>query len=372
MRRPPFVPFIPVLFLMLAVGMARAAGPITSGSTEAGSLSGPGFSETWTFSGTIGDRVLIGAVTTSGSVNTSITLKAPGGANEFVTTNDRIDHALMNTGTYTIVIEDVGLNDAGTYALGLLNVTAGPLGSGSDPDGGGIASSEYATGTTSGAADFDAFTFTGSSGQRVIVTGVATTGGGYNTQFYLYPPGGGPALTSTFGDRLDAQLNANGTWTIVMEDNADDTAGSYAISFLNLAGPLTNITDLDGGPMVSAEIRTGTTSGIGDLDAFTFSGVAGQRVLFALVEGGGPPYNGNAALYPPGGGPAEFTNANNRIDYALLATGTYTLVVEDVGNNDAGSYTLGFLNVTGGPINDGSDPDGGAIASSEITTGTTS
>ena len=42
----------------------RASGPIASGSTVAGNLAGPGYSETWTFSGTVGDHVVFTAVNT--------------------------------------------------------------------------------------------------------------------------------------------------------------------------------------------------------------------------------------------------------------------------------------------------------------------
>ena len=115
---------------------AWAGGPLASGSTVAGSVSGPTFRETWTFSGTAGDRVLFAAVTTSGLVNTSMRLLLPGGGTGFQTSGDRVDYALPFTGSYTLEVEDSGLNGAGGYALGFLNVTAGPLASGADPDGG--------------------------------------------------------------------------------------------------------------------------------------------------------------------------------------------------------------------------------------------
>ena len=63
--------------LLAPFSSAQAGGPITSAQLVAGTIAGPTFAETWTFSGTTGDRVLISAVTTSGVVNTNIRLRNP-------------------------------------------------------------------------------------------------------------------------------------------------------------------------------------------------------------------------------------------------------------------------------------------------------
>ncbi|MCA9759727.1 MAG: hypothetical protein KDA27_28275, partial [Candidatus Eisenbacteria bacterium] len=138
----------------LAVGSALAGGPIVSGETQPGTLTSPTYLESWTFSGTSGHRVLISAVRASGSLDTRIRLKNPGGTEVVNTNSDRVDYQLLATGTYTIEIEDVGLNDAGTYALSFLNVTSGPYTSGTDPDGAAIGSGEVKAGTND-LADLD-------------------------------------------------------------------------------------------------------------------------------------------------------------------------------------------------------------------------
>lgn len=45
--------------------------------------------------------------------------------------NDRLDRQLLQTGTYTVVVEDHNHSLTGTYGVSLLNVTAGPLSGGS-------------------------------------------------------------------------------------------------------------------------------------------------------------------------------------------------------------------------------------------------
>ena len=115
------------LFLCLASSFAHAAGPITSGTTTTGSVTSPTYLESWTFSGTAGNRIVVSAITTSGSMNTNIVLRAPGGGAVEANTNsgDRLDWTLVATGTYTIQIEDYQLNDIGSYAMSFLNITAG-------------------------------------------------------------------------------------------------------------------------------------------------------------------------------------------------------------------------------------------------------
>ncbi len=356
--------------LLLAPGAALAGGPITSGSTVAGSLSGPTFLESWTFSGSAGQRVVIAAVTSGGAVNTNVTLRNPALGVTYTTSLDRSEFLLDATGTWRIDVEDVGLNDAGTYNLTFLNLTAGPLTSGGDADGGPIVSGEIKTGSNATTSDMDAFTFTGTAGNRVLVGAIATAGASYNTTLYLYPPGGGAAEASTFGDRLDVALAATGTYTILVEDQSNDHTGSYSLAMTNVtAGPYTSAGDADGGSLSSAEVRAGQAQAVGDFDVFRFTGVVGQRVVIGALATGGA-MNTNLSLYPPGGGAALFSNSSDRAEAQLTASGTWSIVVEDLGQDATGSYSVSFLNLQGGPHTFGADQDSAALASNQIFSGT--
>ena len=83
---------------------AHAGGAVASGSTVPGTLGGPGFSETWTFAGTIGDHVVFTAVVTGAAANLTLTLKAPGGAIATQNGGNRLDFQLTSSGTWTFVI----------------------------------------------------------------------------------------------------------------------------------------------------------------------------------------------------------------------------------------------------------------------------
>ena len=216
-------------------------GEIHSGETKIGlEIAGPSYMDTWTFYGEAGDRVIITAVISSGTLNTVIYLYPPDGGPCEANTHpwgDRLDHQLEQSGLYTIVIQDYSLNDEGTYNITLLKIP-GAVSSSGDPDGGAIASGETSSGTIV-ASDIDAFQFYGEAGDRVIITAV-TSSGTLNTVIYLYPPDGGPceANTHPWGDRLDHQLEQSGLYTIVIQDYSLNDEGTYNISLAKIPSDL--------------------------------------------------------------------------------------------------------------------------------------
>src|SRR5262249_52496375 len=193
--------------------------------------------------------------------------------------------------------------------------------------------------------DFDAFMFTGTIGNRVLLTGISTGGPSYAPTIYLYPPGGGSYVTSATGGRIDYQLAASGTYVVVVQDQTQLNTGTYELSYLNVtAGPLTSGEDPDGGPIASASSATGTISGPGDLDAFTFTGTTGDHVIVGAVPTAGS-LNTNITLYPPGGGAQLTGTSADRLDATLTSSGTWTVVIEDYTDVAAGSYTLSLLDL---------------------------
>ena len=97
---------------------AADRGAINSGETRTEGNINPGSAmDTWTFSGTVNDRVIINAVTTSGSLDTGIDLYPPSGPMEATSNGygggDQLDHPLAQTGVYTIVIRDYSLSHTG-------------------------------------------------------------------------------------------------------------------------------------------------------------------------------------------------------------------------------------------------------------------
>jgi len=130
-----FLASLVFVLLQLEGQPAHGATPIESGETH---------------SGEAGDRVLVDVDKTGGQqyFNTEMLLIDPDQIDEANTqpNGDLLDHILLKTGLYTIVVQDAGLDEYGSYNITLLNLTAGPLTSSGDPDGGPIASGETLSG----------------------------------------------------------------------------------------------------------------------------------------------------------------------------------------------------------------------------------
>jgi hypothetical protein len=350
-------------------------GALTSNQIKTGQMQQNVDFDAYTVTGAAGDRVIFVGITTSGSLNTTLTLYPPNGsaAVTYSSSGDRLEYVLPYAGTFTLVMEDYGNTNTGNYTIAYMNATSGPYTGGGDTDGGAIVSADVKNGTTSGAGDMDVYTFSGTAGNRVLIDVVETAGVGYNSVMSLYPPGGLAPVIQTSANRQEAVLSATGTWLLVIEDNADDNAGSYALSLLNVgAGPITNGSDTDGGPILSNEIKTGQMQQGVDFDAFTFTGQAGARIILTGVTTSGS-LNTTLTVYPPNGGAASgYTSGSDRLDIQLPINGTYTAVVEDYGNTNTGNYTISYQNVSNGPYTNGGDTNGGAIASNDVVTGTTS
>jgi len=101
---------LPAILVLAPRMFAADRGPINSGETHIGlNISVPSPTDTWWFEGNVGDRVIVTAVTTSGSLDTTIYLYPPGGgpaeADTYYTTGpyanphggDRLDWQLNPT-----------------------------------------------------------------------------------------------------------------------------------------------------------------------------------------------------------------------------------------------------------------------------------
>ena len=341
-------------------------GTINSDETMIGiSLLAPSYMDTWTFNADIGDRVIINAVTTSGSLDTCITLYPPdGGPAEAGTCDcfwgggDQLNHQLQKTGTYTLIMQDgCSLSRTGVYNLELLKIP-GVVSSPEEAAGSDIVSGVTTNGSVDVASDMDAFRFWSSEGARVVITAV-TTSGSLDTCITLYPPDGGPAEAGTCdcfwggGDQLDHQLIKTGIYTMVIQDGCSlSKTGTYNASLLKIPGPVNSNIDVDGGAISSGQTLSGTINVPSDMDAFQFYGQAtSDRLIVTAVTTSGS-LDTCITLYPPDGGPAEastcdcFWGGGDQLDYQLKKTGLYSIVIKDgCSLSHAGTYNVSVTKI---------------------------
>ena len=334
---------IAAVALVRAVCASAASPPISLsfGETVAGSIAVSGEVDSYTFSAVAGDRVLVTMAVTSGGLDPEVRLYNPtgqsicsahsslGGAAAFE------DCTLPAAGNYTLLASDYGLSETGSYGLYLQRLN--------NPGGtAALAFGQTLQATLAAAAERDAYTFSATAGDRVLVT-MAMTSGGLDPEVRLYNPTGQSICSahSSLGGAAafeDCTLPAAGNYTLLASDYGLSETGSYGLYLQRLNNP--------GGTAALAFGQTlqATLAAAAERDAYTFSATAGDRVLvtMAMTSGGLDP---EVRLYNPTG--QSICSAHSSLggaaafeDCTLPAAGNYTLLASDYGLSETGSYGL--------------------------------
>ena len=377
-------------------------GPITSGQRKDGRAE-RGDLDVYTFTGAAGDNVILTLAErgTDTAFDPELLVYGPGGT--LVTS----DIGLLGTdafvsvataGTYYVVVRDrvseanLGFFDsgvdAGDYALRMIKAPGAQAQD--DEDGGAIDSGQRKEGRID-RGDMDAYSFTGAAGDNVILTLVERgTDTAFDPQIFVYDPAG-DLVTSDIGqlgtDALVSVATA-GTYYVVVRDRVGEAnpgfydgeieAGDYALRMFKAPGAQVQ-DDPDGGPMTSGQRKDGSI-GRGDLDAWTFTGAAGDTVIITLIERNrDKPFAPEMLVYGPNGAlvTSDFGNIGTDTSVNITAAGTYHVVVRDRVSEanpgfydagiDDGEYTLRLVKLPGVVTHD--DADGGPLVSGQLTSG---
>ncbi len=236
------------LCLLPAVLWAADRGALYSGQTLTYPIEAPTYQDVYQINGAAGDRVLVNATPTSGTLDTSIALYSQSGVLEAETTTAHFDWQLQGAGAYTLVIADDDLADPGVYNISFLQLPNGPLNFTGDPDGRMVNPGETWSGSIGAASDLDAYQFVGQAGDQVRFSGV-TTSGTLEPTFALYSQTGVKETESTLG-QLDWQLQSSGLYSLVITDSTYDKTGAYSVSFHNISQVTNNDGAFDVAPQV--------------------------------------------------------------------------------------------------------------------------
>ena len=328
------------------------------------------------FTGNAGDRVVITATATSTGITPEIFFYPPGGGDYETTatglaTNKRLDHQLLQSGTYTIVVQDYALDTTGTYALSLAKIP-GAATSPTDADGGTSLPAQTLTGNFNLASDTDLFQFTGNAGDRVVITATSTSTG-IAPEIFLYPPGGGAyesnatGLEPTNGSTISCCSPAP---TPSSSRTTPDTTGNYAISLAKIPGAATSPTDADGGTILPAQTLTGNFNLASDTDLFQFTGNASDRVVITATSPAAASRR-SIFFYPPGGGASETAGAGSPTYARPSAAAVRHLHHRHPGLrlDTTGTYAISLAKIPGAATSP-TDTDGGTILPAQTLTGT--
>jgi hypothetical protein len=248
-----------------------------------------------------------------------------------------------STGAYTILVSDLGNNDAATYRLSV--VVAPATIAESDDNRLLVASGSDLEGALT-VGDFDVFTVQASAGASIRVGLGFLTGFALPQLEIISPTGTSLDVRSPFsGPGTNAYVTApiTGTYTILVSDLGNNDAATYRLSVV--VAPSSRIarasnTVLANGVGVTATLERG------DFDMHVFGGVAGDTVGVMLSQISSNGFNALFELVSPSGEAIEFRGVGS-YPYVLQETGTYTLLVWDSGSDASGTYTLSASGFTG-------------------------
>ena len=366
------------LILPAALGAQSA---MTTGLNYVGTIGAAGEIDTYTFSATTGDSIIlgIGEVGADSAFVPWIRLLRPDAVvvgNQSGVLAAQIEYQATQTGTYTVQVAsgDAGFNDTGTYTLTLAKTGAFTISPGDQ--GGPMTNGSNHTGDIH-VGDLDMWSFDATAGDAILI-GVGEVGldTAFSPWIRLKSPTGQNlgSQAGALANQIEATATVSGTYTIVVAsaDAGLDGAGAYTLTLAKAPGTITISDGDEGGPAENGLNHTGTIH-IGDLDAWTFQATAGDSIILGIGETGG-----NSAFSPwirlksPTGQNlgSQSGALANQIEATATVSGTYTIVVSsgDAGLDAAGDYTLTLAKAPGAFAISAGD-QGGALTNGSNHTG---
>ncbi|MBE9061109.1 Ig-like domain-containing protein [cf. Phormidesmis sp. LEGE 11477] len=309
---------------------------LTLGETVTSTISEGGEVDVYTFSATAGQRLYYDGISGSASIDAS--LVSTSGVTVFSfnnVNNDRGPISLLESGEYQLRLDGSG-STTGDYSFQLLDLAEGT----------DLTFDTVVSGTLEAGRDTDFFQFEGTAGQQLFIEGLGEQSNGI---FYLYGSNNQQVTAVNFVSSIDITLPGTGTYYLAAE-SFSDVALDYSF---RIGTPSVSTTALTLGETVTSTISEG-----GEVDVYTFTGTAGQRIFFDGL--GGDNFSLFASLVSPSGiNNLSFVRpANNTAPITLLESGEYQLRLDGSGTA-TGDYSFRLLNArTAAPLPIGSTISG--------------
>jgi uncharacterized protein YfaP (DUF2135 family) len=369
---------------LTAVAGARiaAGGALGNGTTHTGAISVAGQTDSWTFTANAGDRIAVhvGEITDDNDFRPWIRLSAPDGTSLGDTSGTgaaAIEAVAPTSGTYLVRVAsfDSGLDGTGTYRLTMAH-TPGPISISPGDEGGplvngGLQSGEIVTG------DLDVWTLTANAGDRIAVhVGQVVDNDDFRPWIRLWAPNGATLGNSSGTDAasIEAVAPTSGTYLVLVAsfDSGLDGTGTYRLSEAQTPGPITISPGDQGGPLANGALQTGEILK-GDLDVWTFTARAGQRIGVHVGEiTDNDDFRPWIRLWSPKGATLGDTSGTGAaaIEAVAPVKGTYLVLVAsfDSGLDGSGTYRL-TLGETHGKVIVSSGDQGGALKNGALHSG---
>jgi len=328
-----------LLLLFLFSIRLTAQTPISYGQDVSAAIAVLGETDTYSFAGSQGDRIVIRMIGQDDPFGPKIVLKDPMGSIA-ATASTFGDPArigvfeLQDSGTFLIEASENGNNATGNYGLSLEKVNPAPNSV--------ILDCNLEIMTSPGVpAEINAFSFQVNQGEQLVIR-MNGLNSFFDPQIELYDQDGQLVYSDSTNGVIPARINAfeplpAGTYTLLaMENEGDNTAG-YGISIQSVRPECT--VSLDCAQDVSASLDS-----LAEIDAYSLPIGSNDRLIVRMM-GEFSSLHPTLELYDPDGNLVQSAGSNGnfaaRINaLSALGPGTYTLLAMETEGNFTGNYGL--------------------------------
>ncbi len=314
---------------------------IAFGQTVATSVIYMAEMDAYTFTAIAGDKVLVRMSNNITALWSEVRVYSPDGIklceNNGPNLTEIASCTLPADGAYTILTSDSSGTGSGGYAVHLQRLN-NPGNAQSITFGQTISTSII------NMAEMDAFTFTASSGDKVLVR-MSNNITALWSEVRVYGPDGvklcennGPNLTEI----ASCTLPSDGAYAILTSDSYGTGNGDYAVHLQRLNNP-GNSKPITFGQVVSASIID-----MAEMDAFTFTAGTGDKVWLRMSNNV-TSFWSEVRVYSPDGIKLCENNGPDTTEIAsctLPSNGVYTILASDSYGTGNGNYTLDIYHIT--------------------------
>lgn len=314
------------------------------GAVLTSSIVTPEDTDPYLFSGVTDDQILIRMLTTSDGLDSEIEVYDPDGIHSYYCSGTGDGKRLTETeckleasGTYTIFARDEDSNSTGGYTLQLQRLNQPPTAS-------FVEWGQILTGSITSPVATSAYSFDASSGDQVRI-GVAAITSTFDPAVRVYQPDGSEIYCDRKGGYgakqivLKCDLEASGLHTFLINDFEDNNTGSYNIQLQRLNQPpgATSV--------VWGQTLTGQISSPVAINAYTFTGAAGDQVLVRAIATAGK-LKLELQAYDPNGidscGDYDWSGSKSLIEIVCTpeVDGIQSLFIGDYDGELIGSYAV--------------------------------
>ena len=372
--------FFILLLLALNINATNAQGILANGGTYGGTIAPIGDSDTWTFSATKGDSIIIkvGRVTQTNNFNPRIRLLNPASVQQALassTSAAEIAVTATNTGTFTVIVDDAhGTSATGTYVLTLAK-TGSPIVVSPGDEGGPMTNGVVHQGNLP-VGDLDLWNFTANAGDSIVLKmGQTSDTNNFDPWIRLYGPDGALVASSTDTAAAEVTIRAtnSGTFLVVVANNpyySDAAGGTYVLTLAKTGSPIVVSPGDEGGPMTNGVVHQGNLP-VGDLDLWNFTANAGDSIVLKMGQTSDTNnFDPWIRLYGPDGALVASSTDTAAAEVTIRATNSGTFLVVVANNpyySDAagGTYVL-TLAKTGSPIVVSPGDEGGPMTNGVV------